>query len=203
MMKKSEEVRIMKTVLGVFNSQENAELAISDLESHGYHPKDISIVMQDRRKAEEIADNTGGTIAQNTASGAVAGIVIGGLAGLASVLLFPGVGPFLVGGPIASALGLSGVAAGSAAGAATGAIAGGLIGALTGFGLSEQEASAYEARVKEGAILLVVPARVGQSSEVEEILDSYDATDVKTFIGDDNASKDMKEEGHRAHHAHM
>ena len=108
-----------------------------------------------------------------------------------------------MGGPIASALGLSGVAAGSAAGAATGAIAGGLIGALTGFGLSEQEASAYEARVKEGAILLVVPARVGQSSEVEEILDSYDATDVKTFIGDDNASKDMKEEGHRAHHAHM
>ncbi len=191
----------MKTVLGVFNSQENAELAISDLESHGYHPKDISIVMQDRRKAEDMAENTGGTVAGNTASGALAGIVIGGLAGLASVLLFPGVGPFLIGGPIASAIGLSGAAAGSAAGAATGAVAGGLIGALTGYGLSSQEASHYESRVKEGAILLVVPARVGQSSEVEEILDSYNATDVKTFVAESASQEEGKHE--RVHHAHI
>lgn len=190
----------MKTVLGVFNSQENAELAISDLESHGYHPKDISIVMQDKRRAEDIADNTGGTVAGNTASGALAGIVLGGLAGLASVFLIPGVGPFLVGGPIATSLGLSGAAAGSAAGAATGAIAGGLIGALTGYGLSSEEASHYESRVSEGAILLVVPALVGQSSEVERILDSYDATDVKTFV----ANTETKESKHgRVHHAHM
>lgn len=194
----------MKTVLGVFTSQERAEEAISDLESHGYAPKDISIVMQDRDKAQRMAEDTGGNVAGNTATGAVAGIVIGGLAGLASFALFPGLGPFLIGGPIATALGLSGAAAGSAAGAATGAVAGGLIGALTGYGLSSEEATTYESRVKEGAILLVVPARVGQSSEVEEILDSYDATDVKTFISDVGNLDEKEEErhSHKAHHAH-
>ncbi len=197
----------MKTVLGVFTSQENAEEAMSDLESHGYQPKDISIVMQDHKKAKQMADETGGTIAGNTASGAVAGIVIGGVAGLASALLFPGFGPFLIGGPIATALGLSGAAAGGAAGAATGAVAGGLIGALAGFGLSSDEAKTYEERVKAGAILLIVPARIGQSSEVEEILDSYRATDVKTFVAntmDDDANVDemKRAHGHETRHVH-
>ena len=80
----------MKTVLGVFTSQENAEEAMSDLESHGYQPKDISIVMQDHKKAKQMADETVDRSAGNTASGAVAGIVIGGDAGLASALLFRG-----------------------------------------------------------------------------------------------------------------
>lgn len=193
----------MKTVLGVFSSQENAEEAMSDLESHGYQSKDISIVMQDHEKAKRMANETGGTIAGNTASGAVAGVVIGSVAGLAGALLFPGFGPFLVGGPIAAALGLSGVAAGGAAGAATGAVAGGLIGALAGFGLSSEDAKAYETRVKEGAILLIVPARIGQSSEVEEILDSYDATDVKTFVSNIATENGNEKRTHRHEAGHM
>lgn len=191
----------MKSVLGVFQSNENAELAIKDLESHGYNPKDISIIMQDKRKAEELSRDTGTSVAGNTVSGAVAGIVIGGIAGLASVLLFPGIGPFLIGGPIASALGATGLSAGAASAAATGAVAGGLIGALTGFGLSSEDARTYETRVKEGAILVIVPARVGQSSEVEEILDSYDATDVKTYTMDDISESESRHSA-RMHHAH-
>lgn len=191
----------MKNVLGVFNSNEDAELAIHDLMSHGYSPKDISIVMQDRRSAEELLNDTVTFVAGNTAAGAISGILIGDTGDLASILLFPGIGPFLVRGPIASVLGITGISSEDASVDATGADAGGLIEALTGFGLfSSEEAKTYETRVKEGAILLVVPSRIGQSIEVEEILDRYDATDIKTFVLGD-VTESGKQHTQRTHHS--
>lgn len=176
---------MQKTVFGVFDDRFDAEAAMSDLEKVGYNPKDISIVMRDREKIKEFADDTGVDVAGGTVSGAATGGFIGGLAGLVASFVIPGLGAFFIGGPIAAALGLTGAAATAATGAATGAVAGGFIGALVGFGVSEEDARVYESRINEGAILLAVPAKSGEEIEVTDILEENGATNVRAVSSDD------------------
>jgi hypothetical protein len=168
------------TVFGIFTNRTDAEEAIEKLGEEGYDAKDISIIMKDRQSSREIADTTGANVAGGAITGATTGAALGGLAGLLASFVLPGIGAFFIGGPIAAALGLTGAAATTLSGAATGAVAGGLVGALTGFGLSEEEARVYETRVNEGAILIAVPTAMGEQANVEEILSTYHADDIKS-----------------------
>jgi hypothetical protein len=169
-----------KTVLGIFVERENAEAAIDKLKADGYNPKDISIVMKNPIEGRKLENNTGANVAGGVVSGATTGAVLGGLAGLLASFALPGLGAFFIGGPIATALGLTGTAAATASGAATGALAGGLFGALTGFGLSEDEARTYEEQVKAGAILVAIPARIGEEDNVEQILADCNADQIRS-----------------------
>lgn len=169
-----------KTVLGIFSDREKAEEAIGNLEEAGYNPKDISIVMKDKSEGEKLARNTGADVAEGTVAGMTSGAILGGLAGLLASFVIPGLGAFFIGGPIAAALGLTGAAATTASGAATGALAGGLLGALTGLGLSQEDAKVYEDRVKQGGILLAIPARTGEEAEIESMLSECNADDIKS-----------------------
>ncbi|MDP2638491.1 MAG: general stress protein [Candidatus Levybacteria bacterium] len=168
-----------KTILGVFSESDDAESAINSLSSEGYDVKDISILMKDKEKSSSLGRNTGAKVVGGTLSGATAGVVLGGLTGLLASYIIPGVGAFFIGGPIASALGLTGAAATTASGAVTGGVAGGIVGALTGLGLSNEQARVYEERINEGAILLAVPVRMGEEARAEEILVDNDADDVQ------------------------
>jgi len=183
------------TVLAVFNNREDAEHAINDLKDSGYNPKDISIVMKDKKEAEHLSENTGTDVAGGAVSGATTGAVLGGLAGLLAAFVIPGLGAFLIGGPIAAALGLGGAAASTVSGAATGALAGGLLGALTGLGASEESAKHYEERVQKGGILVAIPARESRVDEVKELLEDYDASDIETVAHKEDSHK-MQYEGH-------
>lgn len=169
-----------KTILGLFEDRADVEKTISTLQSEGYNPKDISIVMKDKGEAEAIGDDTGADVAGGALSGATTGAVIGGIAGLLAGTVLPGLGAFLIGGPIGAAFGLTGAVASTVSGAATGVVAGGLIGALMGLGVSQEDATHYESRVKEGAILVAVPADAAQEDHVREILDQNHASDVRT-----------------------
>jgi hypothetical protein len=170
-----------KTVLGIFKEKGRAEDVIHELESRGYNPKDISIVMRDKEGAGEVRDNTGADVAGDTVGGAATGAVIGGIAGLVSAIAIPGLGAFFIGGPIAAALGLTGAAATTVSGAATGALAGGLIGALSNLGLSKEDAEDYERRINEGGILVAVPARSGEESEVRSLLESKGGDQIRVL----------------------
>jgi uncharacterized membrane protein len=170
----------MSTVIGVFSKRQQAEASINQLKREGFEPSDISVVMKDQRENQDLANDTGASVAEGTVSGATTGVVIGGITGLLAGTVFPGLGVLLVGGPLATALGLTGAAATTVSGAATGAVAGGLIGALTGLGLSEDEARTYERHVKEGAILLAVPTPAGLESDVETIFSQNQASDMTT-----------------------
>lgn len=172
--------KMTKTVLGIFTERDDAGEAINKLKAEGYNPKDISIVMKDQKEGERLADDTGSDVVGGTMSGATTGAVVGGIAGLLSSFVLPGLGAFFIGGPIATALGLTGAAASTVSGATTGAIAGGLLGALTSFGLSEDEARGYEERIKEGAILVAIPAKEGDERIVEQILREADADQIKS-----------------------
>lgn len=172
----------MKTIIGVFADRDDVEDAIEELRDTGFEAKDISIVMQNATEGRDLADDTGANVAGGAATGATTGAVLGGLAGLVSAIAIPGLGAFFIGGPIAAALGLTGASAATISGATTGALAGGLIGGLMGLGLPREEAEYYEGRVKEGAILVAVPASsITQQDEIIDILDTYDAEDVKAI----------------------
>lgn len=170
------------TVLGVFTDKINAEEAISVLRAEGYNPKDISIIMKDMSEGKEVAKDTGAGVAQGAVSGVTTGALLGGLAGILASVAIPGLGAFFIGGPIAAALGLTGAAATTVAGATTGAVAGGILGSLMGLGLTKDQATVYEQQVNQGAILLAVPARVGEERWVEETLADNGANDITSVV---------------------
>lgn len=168
-----------KTVVGVFLNRTDAEDVITKLSSEGYDPRDISIVMRDRGRGWEIqsSDTVLGAV-----SGAIAGGVVGVLAGLLVVTgIVPGLGTILIGGPIATALGLSGMSATTVSGAVTGALAGGLIGLLASLGMSKDEARMYEDRIREGGILIAVPITDNLEDDVREIMENYGADQVRSI----------------------
>jgi len=171
----------MYTVLGIFDDSQCAEDCINELESKGFNPKDISIIMRNKAEGQELAQSTGANVAGSAATGIATGAVIGGIAGLVGAFILPGIGAFLIGGPIATALGLTGAAATTVSGAATGAVAGGILGALMGFGLPEHEAKEYEQSINAGGILVAVPAMDDKYDEVRRIFTSYDATNVRSL----------------------
>lgn len=182
--KRQLEVNDMKTLIGLFDKRENMEMAIEKFKAEGFNTQDFSIIMKHDKESEENSN-------KDLAGGAAAGAIIGGIAGLVGAITIPGLGAFLIGGPIASALGLTGLAAASFAGATTGALAGGLIGALTSLGLSRKDAQHYEEQVKTGAVLLAVPATDVQESFVKHIFQDYNAYDIKTI---DQTSESQREE---------
>lgn len=164
-------------VIGVFTSQNSAETVIHKLETNGYKPADISIVMKDTSK-EENKDRSS-EVTSDVGKGAATGAIVGGIAALLGSLVIPGVGAFLIGGPIAAALGVSTVAGATISGIAIGAVAGGLIGALTDLGLSENEAKEYEKHVQSGGVLVAVPAVSGDENNVESLMKDYGGTNIK------------------------
>jgi uncharacterized membrane protein len=96
------------------------------------------------------------------------GGTLGWLAGIGS-LAIPGLGPFIAAGPIMAAL----------SGAAVGAAVGGLTGALVGMGIPEYEAKRYEARVKEGNILISVHTEDSRQKDVaKQIFEQGGAEDI-------------------------
>lgn len=173
------------TVLGLYENQESANMGIEKLKEMGYSPQDISVIVRDAEEGQAIAKDTGAQVAEGAVGGAATGGVLGALAGLLvglSAIAVPGFGGLLVGGPLAAALGLTGTAATTATGAMTGALAGGLIGALVGLGVPEEEAAAYEERLRQGGVLVAVPAeRDGSDQNAEEVLAATGATQVRTL----------------------
>lgn len=176
---------MVQTVLGVFADRYDADEAVDELQRMGYDPQNISLVVKDGEYVEPVRGTKGGAAVSGAFSGATTGGVLGGLAGLLiglGVIAIPGVGPLLIGGPIAVALGLTGAAAATISGATTGIVAGGLVGALARLGVPEEEAHRYEQRVREGAVLLAVPVHSTQDVRIiRDIFEDCNADQLQTL----------------------
>src|SRR2546430_12199757 len=128
-----------RSVVGVYDTLEQAEEAVHRLDREGFPTKHVSIVTQNLASAK----NPHGFITPEddlTKRGTVTGAWIGGLCSLlvgAAFLWIPGVGPLLIAGRLAALL-FAGVE-GALAGAATG----GLLGALASWSIVEEPLSAY------------------------------------------------------------
>jgi len=155
----------MQTVVGLFENRSAAEDAIRRLQASSFANDSIGVAMRDTREASDLASTTGAEdlSEEGATAGAVSGAGVGALIGLALVgsnFVLPGVGTFLIGGPLAAAL----------TGAGIGAASGGLVGGLIGAGIPEEDASVYAERLERGHILVSVQASDAQVARAREIL---------------------------------
>ena len=171
-----------KTIVGSFDSFDEAQEVFRDLLSCGFSKDDVSIIANDASgtisrsgKLPEDAPATMKDTGSGAAAGAAAGGVLGGAAGLVVGLMglaIPGVGPIVAAGPLAAAL----------AGAGVGAVAGGLIGGLTGAGVSEDDANYYAEAVRRGGALVTVRADDSRADEAARIMRTHGAVDIERRV---------------------
>ena len=156
----------MRTVVGLFHDRESAETVINRLLADGVDRDSISIAMKDAREAASLSEDTGTNdlSAEGATAGVVSGAGVGALVGIALVgsnVLIPGLGTFLIGGPIAAAL----------TGAGIGAVSGGLIGGLIGAGIPEEEAQHYAAGIERGGIFVSANVPESMVAEARRVFD--------------------------------
>jgi Heat induced stress protein YflT len=156
----------MRTVVGLFDNRASAESAINRLLLDGVDRDSISIAMKDAREGSSLSDDTGTNdlSAEGATAGIVSGAGVGALVGIAlvgSTILLPGLGTFVIGGPIAAAL----------TGAGIGAASGGLIGGLIGAGIPEDEAEHYSVGIERGGIFVSANVPDGRVAEARRIFD--------------------------------
>ena len=178
-----------KTIVGSFDSFEEAQNVLRDLQQKGYARDDISVIANNATgqyssqyggegQLPSEGSGAGSSVSEagaGTATGAAAGGVLGGAAGLVVGLMglaIPGIGPIVAAGPIAAAL----------AGAGVGAVAGGLIGGLTGVGVSEDDASYYAESVKRGGTLVTVRAEDSRADDAASVMRDHGAVDIERRV---------------------
>lgn len=174
-----------KAVICIAKSQSQAETIITCLNNAGVSTSDISVLFPDRTGTRDFAHEHNTKAPEGAAIGGSAGGVAGGVLGLLAgigALAIPGVGPFIAAGPIMAAL----------SGAAVGATIGGIGGALIGMGMPEYEAKQYEAKVKEGNILISVHTHDGDEADrIKTIMKEADAEDI-SITGEQRVSSSEK-----------
>ncbi len=153
---------------------EQAEHIVGELKAAGFMSNDISALLPDKRGTKDFAHEHNTKAPEGATAGGIAGLGVGAtlgwLAGIGA-LAIPGVGPFIAAGPIMAALG----------GAAVGTAAGGVVGALVGMGIPEFEAKRYDAKIREGNILISVHTEDGkQRDAAKEVFKRNHADDIST-----------------------
>jgi len=153
------------SVIGMYQSMDQAEDAVRMLDEGGFPVKQVSIIAKNLQSENKIHGFvTTGDVAKSSAGvGAWTGGIFGLLMG-AAFLWVPGVGPMFVAGPLAAAL-LGGIE-----GAAAGSTTGGLLGALVGWGVSKQRIVKYEQSVDAGMYLVVCHGSTDEVYQANDIL---------------------------------
>ncbi len=173
-----------QTLTGLFPTRREADLAIDELRMRGLTANDVSVMAQDTVVNGVETKTTGDNIVEKAGAGTATGATVGGLLGLLvgiGALAIPGVGALFIAGPIAAALGLTGVAATTVSGALSGALAGGLLGALIGLGFTKEDAELYERRIKAGDVLVAATVHETGVTEtaVREVFNMHGAQEVR------------------------
>jgi hypothetical protein len=161
-----------KSIIGIVDTQEKAELIVNDLQRAGFALPDLSVLYPSPAGSQDFAFKHGTKAPEGATAGVSAGGAIGGtlglLAGLGAIAI-PGLGPFIAAGPLLGAL----------SGAAAGAAVGGVTGALVGMGIPEIEAKRYEHTVTQGNILVAVHVNSQEAArEATAVLERDGAHDV-------------------------
>jgi hypothetical protein len=178
-----------KSVIGIARDEAQACNIVENLKSSGFSNNDISALLPDKASTREFAHEKGTKAPEGTTTGVVTGGVLGGVLGWLvgiGALAIPGLGPFVAAGPIMAAL----------SGVGIGGTAGGIIGALVGMGIPEYEAKRYEARLREGRILIAVHSEnSNETKRAKEIFERAGAEDIST-AGEESV-KDKDRQGYR------
>lgn len=137
-------------VFGVFHSRDSLEDAIGTLRSSGFRISDVATLASENQGTKELSINTG----NNFDSGAVVGVLIGGVLGAAIAWLVQS-GQVPV--PVLSALlTVESAAVAAWAGAGVGGVVGGCLGALIGSLKPRYYVSRHRGRLRRPGMLLSV-----------------------------------------------
>jgi hypothetical protein len=168
-------------VIGAIKPRERVDNIVKQLQAAGIPEKDISLIAPDdregrdpddekpRENADRVHDLTVGAAAGGIALGA-----LGCLVGLVS-LAIPGLGLFIVAGPLAAVLG------DVAVGGALGAVAGGLI----GLRVPEHKAKAYEESLRSGSTIISIHGKTADElRKARNILTNAEAAEILEVVSD-------------------
>jgi hypothetical protein len=132
-------------VLALFDSPASAAAAARALRALGISQDRVSIVARSHDEEGELARaadaSPGSEIEDSRPAGRLGELSAHLLAAIA--LILPGIGPIVAGGPLAAGLG-----------EAAGHLAGGVASALQRAGLAEEKAEQWEARIRQGEVLV-------------------------------------------------
>jgi len=155
-------------VVGVFDSQSDAQRAVQELKRMGFRDDEIGVAH--KKDSTDPGETESGESYAST--GALAGVAtgagVGALWGIGIAAgMLPAIGPVIAGGTLAAIL----------ASAATGAAAAGIVGALVGMGISEDEAKDYESELHSGRT--VVTVKGSRANEARMVLDRFNGFDMQ------------------------
>jgi len=167
-------VNMNSTIVGVFETPENAQGAVKELAKRGLTDAQIGVASHDysdktgaktRRLEGQESESYAG---EGATTGLAAGAGVGALWGLGILAgVIPAIGPAIAGGTLAAIL------SSAAAGAAAAGIAGGLI----GLGISKDEAEFYENEYRAGKTIVTATA-MGREEEVRQVFQEWGAYDM-------------------------
>jgi hypothetical protein len=161
-------------VFGIYKREQDAGDAVNRLRAAGFRSADVAILVAQNAGNKDLSLDKATKAPEGAVTGAGSGAILGGALGwlaAVGVLAIPGVGPFIVAGPLLSLL------AGVGAGGAVGGVAGALIGA----GTPEYEAKRYEGRVHGGHVLVSVHCdNAAWTASAREILKQTGAEDISS-----------------------
>ena len=159
------------SIVAIFESHDQAEDAVRELQNSGFDMTKLSIVGRDYHTDEHVVGyyNAGDRVMYWGKQGAFWGALWGMLFGSAFFLV-PGVGPLLVAGPLVTWI--VGVLEGAA-------VMGGLSAlgaALASIGIPKNSILQYEASLKAGKFLLILHATPQEVERAKDRLDDTQAT---------------------------
>lgn len=168
-----------KTIVGIFDTYDRAEMSAMQIKERGLKTDDISIVQKHREVGKDgptgamwgNTETSGGRgVNDNISDGVMTGGVFGGLAGLvlgAGTIMIPGLGLIAAAGPITGLL--------------SGAVTGSIVGGLVDLGIPESSGRRYESDISTGMVLLSMRTDEDKISQLASILRSNGATSVDTY----------------------
>ena len=173
------------TITGVFRSRDDAESAYNALIEKGYAPDEIILLMSDETHRSSFNPEPANKAMENagigSAIGGTVGAIVGVVAAIGTSVALPGLG-LIIAGPIVAGL----------TGAGAGGLTGGLIGGLIGSGMSNEHAKAYEASLKEGAVVIgVVPKTIEDRRMIGTAWRQYRGENIH---GEPEEAEEIKEE---------
>jgi hypothetical protein len=153
------------SAVGLFNSHEDAENAVKELQKCGYDMKKLSVVGKDYHTEENVIGyyNTGDRMATWGKFGLFWGWIWGLLFGSA-FLMIPGIGAVIVGGPLVTYL-ISAVEMAVVTGGLTA-----LGGALASIGIPKDSVVRYETALKADKFILIVHGTFLEVEKAKDIL---------------------------------
>jgi len=166
--------------VGVYRTRDQVASAVDELRTNAFRSADISVLFPDNIGSRtEVPERGASPLAADEMLSAHAGALVGGtlewLFGVRA-LVIPGAGPFIAAGPIVDAIGSAADPDGS----------GGLRTVLAMIGVTPPNDERYEARIRDGGILLAVRTLDSDWSRLARaIMARTQATDI-IATGDDD-----------------